>query len=59
VVCTPYSVVPASDLVDYALNRDIRTDLEVELAQRLAMALVMLEEAGQFHPQPIRHGHDA
>lgn len=58
-VCTPYSAVPVQDLVEYALQRDIRTDLEIELAQRLQMALDMLTENELFHPRPPKHGHDA
>lgn len=58
-VHTPYAAVPVSDLVDYALNRDNRSELEIELAQRLAMALTMLEEAEQFHPRPLPYGHNA
>lgn len=58
-VCTPYRAVPAQDLVEYALNRDLRTDLEIELAQRLQIALDMLVEAERFHPQPERTRHDA
>lgn len=59
-VCTPYCAVPAQELVEYALElRDNRTDLEIELAQRLQLALDMLIEAEQFHPRPERTRHDA
>lgn len=58
-LCTPYTAVPAQDLVEYALNRDVRSDLEIELAQRLQIALDMLEEAHMFHPLPMRGRHDA
>lgn len=42
---TPYSLMPTRDLVELAICRDSRTHLEVELAQRLDLALDMLEES--------------
>ncbi len=41
---TAYSALDTRDLVAYALMRDSRTELEVELAQRLDLALDMIEE---------------
>jgi hypothetical protein len=58
-VHTPYAALPVADLVDYALNRDNRSELEIELAQRLVMALDMLAEAEQFQPRPLPYGHNA
>ena len=42
---TPYSLMPTNDLLELALCRDSFTQLEIELAQRLALALDMLEES--------------
>jgi hypothetical protein len=58
-VHTPYAALAVEDLVDYALNRDNRSDLEIELAQRLAVALAMLAEAEEFPMRPQPYGHDA
>ena len=41
---TCYSCLPTDDLLIYALTRDNRTDMEIELAQRLALAVDMLKE---------------
>lgn len=41
---TSYSALPTWDLLNYALSRDIGTDMEIELAQRLQIALGMIEE---------------
>lgn len=42
---TPYSLMPSRELVELAICRDNRSDLEVELAQRLDLALDVLEES--------------
>lgn len=39
---TEYSYLTSDELVIYALNRDNRSSLELELAQRLDIALDML-----------------
>lgn len=39
---TEYSYLTSDELVHYALTRDNRTSLELELAQRLDIALDML-----------------
>ena len=39
---TEYSYLTSDELVHYALSRDNRTSLELELAQRLDIALDML-----------------
>lgn len=41
---TVYSVLGSVDLVEFALTRDNATQMEIELAQRLDIALAMLEE---------------
>ena len=41
---TVYSTMASEDLVEFALQRDNVTQMEIELAQRLQIALVMLEE---------------
>ena len=41
---TTYSCVETIDLIDYALCRDNSTQLEIELAQRLEIAVNMLDE---------------
>jgi len=41
---TIYSLMSSSDLVAYSLLRNDRSELEIELAQRLYVALMMLEE---------------
>lgn len=41
---TTYTCVETVDLVNYALCRDNSSELEIELAQRLSLALDMLEE---------------
>ena len=42
---TPYSLMSSRELVELAICRHTSTDLEVELAQRLDLALDMLEES--------------
>ena len=39
---TEYSYLTSDELVNYALSRDNRSSLELELAQRLDIALDML-----------------
>jgi hypothetical protein len=39
---TVYSVLSSEELIDFALQRDNATDMEIELAQRLNIALDML-----------------
>lgn len=39
---TEYSYLTSDELVHYALTRDNRTSLELELAQRLEIAIDML-----------------
>lgn len=58
-LCTAYSALPVEDLVDYALQRDIRTDLEIELAQRLRVALDMLTEHELLSPTNNSPTYDA
>jgi hypothetical protein len=41
---TVYSAMASNDLVEFALQRDNATQLEIEFAQRLQIALVMLED---------------
>jgi hypothetical protein len=41
---TSYSCLPTDDLITYALARDSHTEMEVELAQRLMLAVSMIEE---------------
>jgi len=41
---TAYSCVSTTDLIIYAIARDNRTDMELELAQRLMLACQMIEE---------------
>lgn len=41
---TSYTCVETIDLINYALVRDNSSDLEIELAQRLEIAVNMLEE---------------
>lgn len=41
---TTYSFIPTRELTVFALSRDSRTELEIELAQRLELALDMIEE---------------
>lgn len=41
---TVYSTMASEDLVEFALQRDNVTQMEIELAQRLHIALGMLEE---------------
>lgn len=41
---TIYSFIPNRELVQFALSRDSRTQLELELAQRFLLALDMIEE---------------
>lgn len=41
---TTYSLMPNRELVQFALCRDSRTELELELAQRFLLALDMIEE---------------
>jgi len=41
---TTYSLLQTRELVEFAMARDARTELEVELAQRLDLALDMIEE---------------
>lgn len=43
-VRTIYSLMSSNDLVAYCLLRNDRSELETELAQRLYVALLMLEE---------------
>ena len=43
-VRTIYSLMSSNDLVAYSLLRNDRSELETELAQRLYVALLMLEE---------------
>lgn len=42
---TPYSLMSSRELVELALCRDNRNELEIELAQRLDLALDVLEES--------------
>lgn len=42
---TPYSLMTARELVELAICRDTSTELEVELAQRLDLALDLLGES--------------
>lgn len=58
-LCTEYAAVPSNDLIEYALQRDGRTTLEIELAQRLAIALDMLTQNELFEPRKPQYGHDA
>lgn len=41
---TTYSFIHTRELVQFALARDLRSEMEVELAQRLELALNMIEE---------------
>lgn len=41
---TVYSMLSSDELVDFALARDNATEMEIELAQRLGIAMAMLEE---------------
>jgi len=41
---TPYSAMPSRQLVELAICRDQRTQLELELAQRLDIALDLIED---------------
>jgi hypothetical protein len=45
---TPYSQMGARELVELAICRRTSTDLEVELAQRLDLALDLLEESDEL-----------
>jgi hypothetical protein len=45
---TCYSCLPTDDLLIYALSRDNRTDMEVELAQRLILSIDMLKEEERY-----------
>ena len=58
-LCTEYAAVPSNDLIEYAIQRDGRTTLEIELAQRLALALDMLAENEMFEPRKPHYGHNA
>jgi hypothetical protein len=42
---TPYSLMSSRELVELAICRDSSTLMEVELAQRLDLALDLLEES--------------
>jgi hypothetical protein len=42
---TVYSALNSEELVDFAVQRDNATQMEIELAQRLMVAMAMLEEA--------------
>lgn len=41
---TVYSALNSEELVDFALQRDNATQMEIELAQRLGIAMAMLEK---------------
>jgi hypothetical protein len=41
---TVYSALNSEELVDFAVQRDNATQMEIELAQRLMVAMAMLEE---------------
>jgi hypothetical protein len=41
---TVYSLLGSNELTQFALQRDNVTQMEIELAQRLQIALAMLEE---------------
>lgn len=41
---TVYSALSSDELTEYALQRDNATEMEIELAQRLFIAMGMLEE---------------
>lgn len=41
---TTYSHLDTRELIQFALCRDTRSDLELELAQRLELAIDMIEE---------------
>lgn len=45
---TAYAQLDSRDLVELALCRQTGTDLEIELAQRLDVALDMLDEEEQY-----------
>lgn len=44
-MATSYSAIDTAELVQFALYRDSRTELEFELAQRLNEAMSMIEES--------------
>lgn len=50
---TEYAVMETQELIDYALLRDNRRSMEVELAQRLSIALSRINELED------EHGYDA
>lgn len=41
---TEYAVMETKDLIDYALLRDNRRSMEIELAQRLSIAVDRIKE---------------
>lgn len=41
---TEYAYMSSNELTNYALSRDNSSNLEIELAQRLLLAMDMLEE---------------
>lgn len=41
---TVYSIIASDELCEFAVLRDNATEMEIELAQRLTIALAMLEE---------------
>lgn len=45
---TPYSLMSSRELVELAICRDSSTLLEVELAQRLDLAIDLLEESDEL-----------
>ena len=50
---TEYSIMSVEELVVYALSRDSRTPMEVELAQRLVVINDMLTESLTDSPEHI------
>jgi uncharacterized protein YerC len=45
---TAYSALQTEELLEYALLRDNATHMEIELAQRLLLAMQMLEEQDEY-----------
>ena len=52
---TEYAPVGTDDLIEFTLLRDNSTTLEIELAQRLDIAMGMLEDEQGDHDFFVRH----
>lgn len=52
---TSYSALPTDDLIIYALARDTRSEMEVELAQRLMVACQMMAEQQEEDERYLPH----